>query len=234
MSTQESALLEACLAGDHALAASLAARHVGLRHFCPRRDTEPLVASARQGYLDVFDLIFSGSHFEPFDSAISEAMGAATAHGHLEIALKCWAFGADIDFASLDHALDYGHTSVVCSLMRSGAIDPRSPHPDLPSALDYLFLSCCSRGLEAPARECIDRGAALAGGQAQDCALALALHGMEGCAAAWMARSPRLSPAIALAWENSFPALMLAARERRELELSGLAPLDGPKNKPRL
>jgi hypothetical protein len=215
-------------------AMALASQRHGLRFFCPRRSIEPLVACARQGYADVFEHILAESFFEPFDSAISEAMGEATAHGHLAVARRCWSFGAELEFTYIDNALDNGHTSTVCELMRDGAISIDSPHSDFLGSLDYLFLCCCSRGLESAAKECMSQGACLAGLTANECAKAIAANGMQECAALWIELSPKMPPCIYNSWEKAFPLLMLSCRELIELSVTQPSESAALRSKPRL
>ena len=214
----ERALLEACLAGREQEALLLIAQGRGLRHYCARLDTEPLSACGQSGLARAFEALLANAYFDPHESALAEAMNRAAAHGHAEVAAMAWRYGATLEYAAIEQALDHGHAQALLALLDMGAIcRARSgPRREFPSALDHLFESCCSRGLDEPAAACALRGAA-ARHESLPLAKLVAKNGMQACARAWLSSGTALPEPAKPLWLQAFPALMISVSERDEL-----------------
>lgn len=199
----------------------LISKGAGLRYYCSARGLEPLVACARHGLAKPFEALLERSYFDPYESALSEAMREAASHGHGAIALIARRLGGALNYKAIDDALDRGHIDTLNALCEAGALDSDADgSSDFPSRLDYLFAACCSRGLDSEAARCVIYGASLSGPHALAPALSVAEEHLESCAKAWLAQSRSVPPLALASWRGSFPALMLSLSERGSISES--------------
>lgn len=214
------ALLEACIGSNATRAMELILMGRGLRNFCPNRHLEPLTACAQNGLTSCFSNLMARAYYDQGESALCIAMGEAVSHGHADIAKMAWAEGAELDYGSIDKAIDNGHLSTLRNLMVIGAIEPGAPRNGFQSPLDYLLSAFCSRGMDVEACECLEKGALFREGCDKESLDNVGLHRMHATATRWLNHHPRAAQNPPATWQEAFHALLLSIREARDLNQS--------------
>lgn len=213
-------LLDACIGSNTKRAMELILIGQGLRNYCPNRNLEPLTACAKNGLATCFSNLMAIAYYDQGESALCIAMGEAVAHGHADIAKIAWAKGAELDYASIDKAIDNGHLSTLLDLIVTGAIEPGAPRNGFQSPLDYLLAAFCSRGMDREACECLDNGALFRAGIDKESLDSVGLHHMHETAKRWLNNHPLLAENPPSTWRDAFPALLLSMHEARDLDQS--------------
>jgi hypothetical protein len=210
------ALLDACIESNVSLAMELIVQGRGLRNYCPNRNLEPLTACAKNGLSCCFSNLMARAYYDEAESTLCIAMGEAVSHGHADIAKLAWEEGAELDYGSIDKAIDNGHLSSLRELMALGAIEPGAPHNGFQSPLDYLLSAFCSRGMDAEACECLENGALFRSEIDNESLDNVGLHHMHATATWWLYHHPFTAHPPPITWQEAFPALLLSIREARD------------------